>query len=188
MYLLCEPSTRYYRVMTRAEWMPVLVGESGLGKTTLLNVIAGILTPDSGKVVIDGTDITRLPEAARDETLHVSAPPEADAQATPLDADADLVEHREGNLRSDDFGTGWDVVLLSNILHHFRADEVQSIMRRAHEALAREGTVAIWELERPAATRKPSEGDGVALFFRLTSSAGLVTAPVPSSWTSCHRR
>ncbi len=27
VYLLCEPSTRYYRVMTRAEWMPVLVGE-----------------------------------------------------------------------------------------------------------------------------------------------------------------
>lgn len=27
VYLLCEPSTRYYRVMTRADWMPVLVGE-----------------------------------------------------------------------------------------------------------------------------------------------------------------
>ena len=27
VFLLCEPSTRYYRVMTRAEWMPVLVGE-----------------------------------------------------------------------------------------------------------------------------------------------------------------
>lgn len=27
VYLLCEPATRYYRVMTRAEWMPVLIGE-----------------------------------------------------------------------------------------------------------------------------------------------------------------
>lgn len=27
VYLLCEPSTRYYRVMTRADWMPVLIGE-----------------------------------------------------------------------------------------------------------------------------------------------------------------
>jgi hypothetical protein len=27
VFLVCEPSTRYYRVMTRAEWMPVLVGE-----------------------------------------------------------------------------------------------------------------------------------------------------------------
>ena len=27
VYLMCEPSTRYYRIMTRAEWMPVLIGE-----------------------------------------------------------------------------------------------------------------------------------------------------------------
>jgi hypothetical protein len=27
VYMICEPSTRYYRVMTRAEWMPVLIGE-----------------------------------------------------------------------------------------------------------------------------------------------------------------
>lgn len=27
VYLICEPSTRYYQVMTRAEWMPVLIGE-----------------------------------------------------------------------------------------------------------------------------------------------------------------
>jgi hypothetical protein len=27
VFMKTEPSTRYYRVMTRAEWMPVLVGE-----------------------------------------------------------------------------------------------------------------------------------------------------------------
>lgn len=27
VYLTCEPSTRYYRVMTRADWMPVLIDE-----------------------------------------------------------------------------------------------------------------------------------------------------------------
>lgn len=43
-----------------------LVGQSGGGKTTLLNVIAGITAADSGKVLVDGTDVTRLPEAARD--------------------------------------------------------------------------------------------------------------------------
>jgi putative ABC transport system ATP-binding protein len=43
-----------------------LVGESGGGKTTLLNVISGITTPDSGEVFIGNTDIARLPEASRD--------------------------------------------------------------------------------------------------------------------------
>ena len=44
----------------------VLVGSSGGGKTTLLNIIAGITTVDSGEVVVAGTNIVRLSEAARD--------------------------------------------------------------------------------------------------------------------------
>ena len=44
----------------------VLVGASGSGKTTLLNVIAGITLPDSGNGTVDGVELTRLPEAARD--------------------------------------------------------------------------------------------------------------------------
>lgn len=43
-----------------------LVGQSGGGKTTLLNVISGITAADSGKVLVDGIDVTRLSEAARD--------------------------------------------------------------------------------------------------------------------------
>jgi putative ABC transport system ATP-binding protein len=43
-----------------------LVGSSGGGKTTLLNIIAGITTADSGEVLIGGTNIVRLPEASRD--------------------------------------------------------------------------------------------------------------------------
>lgn len=44
----------------------VLMGRSGSGKTTLLHTIAGISRPDSGSVRIDGTEITRLPEAGLD--------------------------------------------------------------------------------------------------------------------------
>jgi len=43
-----------------------LVGRSGCGKTTLLHVIAGIATPDSGVVQIDGHNIAALPEPGRD--------------------------------------------------------------------------------------------------------------------------
>jgi putative ABC transport system ATP-binding protein len=39
-----------------------LMGPSGSGKTTLLNLIAGIDRPTSGKVVVAGTDVTRLNE------------------------------------------------------------------------------------------------------------------------------
>lgn len=43
-----------------------LVGSSGGGKTTLLNVVSGILAADAGRIVIDGTDIAPMPEVIRD--------------------------------------------------------------------------------------------------------------------------
>jgi putative ABC transport system ATP-binding protein len=43
-----------------------LRGESGSGKTTFLNLIAGILAPDAGSILIDGSDMAALGEHRRD--------------------------------------------------------------------------------------------------------------------------
>jgi putative ABC transport system ATP-binding protein len=37
-----------------------VMGESGVGKSTLLNLIAGLDTPDAGSVIVDGEDLSRL--------------------------------------------------------------------------------------------------------------------------------
>ena len=39
-----------------------IIGRSGCGKSVLLKTIIGLMPPDSGKVIIDGQDITRLNE------------------------------------------------------------------------------------------------------------------------------
>ncbi len=43
-----------------------LRGVSGSGKTTFLHLIAGILTPDTGRIVVDGVEVTALRESQRD--------------------------------------------------------------------------------------------------------------------------
>ena len=52
--------------VSRGEFI-VLLGRSGSGKSTFLNLISGIDPPDSGKIIINGTDISALSE--QDRTL-----------------------------------------------------------------------------------------------------------------------
>ena len=52
-----------------------IIGSNGAGKTTSLNAVAGVLPLKSGKIVLDGEDVTRLPARARVER-HVSLVPE----------------------------------------------------------------------------------------------------------------
>src|SRR4051812_18560924 len=52
--------------LERASWTSVM-GPSGSGKSTLMYILAGLIEPSAGSVVVDGVDLTRLspPERAR---------------------------------------------------------------------------------------------------------------------------
>ncbi|CAN5516117.1 ATP-binding cassette domain-containing protein [soil metagenome] len=43
----------------------VIVGANGSGKSTLLNLIAGTFSPDSGKIILNNTDVTALADYRR---------------------------------------------------------------------------------------------------------------------------
>lgn len=46
-----------------------VIGGNGAGKSTLLNAVAGVWKPDAGSIVIDGVDITDMPEFKRAKFL-----------------------------------------------------------------------------------------------------------------------
>ena len=50
--------------LARGSWASIM-GPSGSGKSTLLHVMAGLLEPSGGSVMLDGRDLTRLPPPER---------------------------------------------------------------------------------------------------------------------------
>ncbi|MEA2601960.1 MAG: putative transport system ATP-binding protein [Acidobacteriota bacterium] len=58
--VLCDANASF----VRGE-LAVLVGRSGTGKSTLLNLLSGIDQPDSGEVIVDGVSLSRLSERER---------------------------------------------------------------------------------------------------------------------------
>ena len=117
-------------------------------------------------------EVLDLPEAVRQSR--------ALARAERID---DLVSHREGNALVDDLGCDYDAVFLGNILHHFTSEQSLGLLGRIRRALAADGTVAIWEIRRPARDAPPElVGDAFALYFRLTSTARCYTEAEYTQW------
>ena len=46
-----------------------VIGGNGAGKSTMLNAVAGVWKPDEGSIVIDGIDVTNMPEHKRAKFL-----------------------------------------------------------------------------------------------------------------------
>jgi trans-aconitate methyltransferase len=94
---------------------------------------------------------------------------------------ADLVDHRAGDLRSHPLEDA-DVVLLSNILHHFTTSDVKALLSRIKLRLRPAGTVAIWDVEAPPSHARANHGDLAALYFLLTSTAGTYDGHQYADW------
>ena len=59
------PVTRDVNLTLERGARRALIGPNGAGKTTLVNLITGVLKPTSGKVSLDGVDITNTSQAER---------------------------------------------------------------------------------------------------------------------------
>ena len=83
-----------------------IIGGNGAGKSTTLNAIAGVWPVDQGKLIVDGTDITRLPEHKRATYLgRVFQDPMIGTAATMSIEENMAIAARRGERR----GFGWGI-------------------------------------------------------------------------------
>ena len=93
-----------------------IIGGNGAGKSTMLNAIAGVFPVDSGNIIIDGQDITRLPEYKRAAFLgRVFQDPMTGTAATMTIEDNLALAYRRGQHRSP-----WKRGITSNEKEMFR--------------------------------------------------------------------
>ena len=79
---------------------------------------------------------------------------------------------RAGDLRRDDFGDGYDLILLSAICHMFGEDGNRDMLRRAYRALAPAGRVAIQDFVLEEDKTAPRMGAVFALNMLVSTHGG----------------
>jgi len=78
-----------------------VIGGNGAGKSTMLNMIAGVYPVDCGSIVIDGIDVTRLPEYKRAKYLGRVFQDPMNGTAADMQIEENLaLAARRGKLRS----------------------------------------------------------------------------------------
>lgn len=140
-----------------------LLGPSGSGKSTLLSLFGGVLRPSAGKVLVDGTDISRISEA-------------------------ELGRLRSGQVASLLQGASRNLLPYAgaedNIAFARRA--VPAAQRRRlpapRELLDRLGMADL--ADRPIASMSGGERQRVAFASTVSSGAGLLLADEPTSQLS----
>ena len=135
-----------------------ILGPNGSGKTTLLRLLGGMLTPASGRVMIDGRDLGRIPR--REVAKRIAVVP----QETRLSFEYSVLE-----------------VVLMGRYPHLGAFELESQqdLAIAREALAATGTLALEDRLFP--TLSGGEKQRVIIASALAQSAGLMLLDEPTT-------
>src|SRR5206468_379909 len=82
------------------------------------------------------------------------------------------VQLRPGDAFTTDFGTGWDLVLLTNFLHHFDPPTCERLLAKTRAALAPGGRAVAVEFVPDEDRISPPEAAAFSLVMLATTPAG----------------
>src|SRR5688500_16734346 len=102
-----------------------LIGPNGAGKTTLVNLLTGMLQPTAGTILLEGSDITRLPahERAKRGLVRTFQISQLFETITPLQTLVLVIAQREGA----------GLKMFAPLARHARfADEAAQLLQRMH--------------------------------------------------------
>lgn len=92
-----------------------IIGGNGAGKSTMLNMVAGVYPIDSGSIVLDGVDISRFKEHARAAMLGRVFQDPMRGTASNMEIQENLaMAYRRGKRR----GLGWGITAKEKELYH----------------------------------------------------------------------
>jgi hypothetical protein len=85
---------------------------------------------------------------------------------------ADRITHEARDMHTDDLGSGYDIALAANIVHHLDRATAVALLTRMRAALAPGGRLAVFEQERPPDGEAGTQiGTLTGVLFHITSGA-----------------
>ncbi len=94
-------------------------------------------------------------------------------------------DYRPGDMTKVDFGSGYDLILLSNIIHSLSPEENRAVIAKCHEALAPGGMLLIKDFLLDEDRGGPPFSFIFALHMLvLTENGGTYSRPEVADWTS----
>ena len=147
-----------------AQLMAKLVDPQPAGKLRVLDIAAGhglfgiAFAKNNPQAEITAVDWPAVLEVAKENAQKAGV--------------ADRYHTNPGSAFDVDFGSGFDLVLLTNFLHHFDAPTNETLLRKIHGALAEGGRVATLEFVPNDDRVTPPESAGFSLIMLIGTPSG----------------
>jgi len=150
------------------------LGPNGAGKTTTIRMIAGLLRPDAGAVLVDGVDVRREPIRAKRQLAYVPDSPDVyekltGAQFVNFVADAYRVPREERARRTTELAAAFELTeALGDLIESYSHGMRQKIVLLAALVHA----PRIWILDEPLVGLDPRSAFTLKNMMRAHADAG----------------